>query len=140
MEKNNELIESLDNLCEAFRNVLNVIEDNDEYLDVICNGYPFELSFDEIMHEVMSWRDAVKEVVEKKRDTYFSLEECTEPELMQLREELYYNIDDNTDVLSEEEIKYINDHSIYQIPFEILKKVYGHISFVDEDFWCNSLL
>lgn len=136
MKKNNELIESLNNLCEAFYNVLNVIESDDKYLNVICNGYPFELSFDEMMHEVMSWRDTVEE--KSTRDTYFSLNECTEDELNQLREELYYNAEDNNDILTEEEIDYINS-LVYvgDIPFEMLEKVYGHISFVDEDFWCN---
>lgn len=140
MEKNNELVESLNNLCDAFHNVLNVIESNDSYLNVICNEYPFDLSFDEMMHEVMSWRDAVKEVVEKKstRDTYFSLEECTEEELLQLKGEIFDNLEDNADLLSEEDINYVNGLVYYEdVPFEILEKVYGHISFVDEDFWCN---
>ena len=136
MEKNNELVESLNNLCEAFHNVLNVIESNDNYLDVICTGYPFDLSFDEMMHEVMSWRDAVKE--KSTRDTYFSLEECTEKELLQLKGEIFDNLEDNADLLSEEDINYVNSLVYYEdVPFEILEKVYGHISFVDEDFWCN---
>ena len=136
MEKNNELVESLNNLCEAFHNVLNVIESNDNYLDVICTGYPFDLSFDEMMHEVMSWRDVVKEV--STRDTYFSLEECTEEELLQLKGEIFDNLEDNADLLSEEDINYVNSLVYYEdVPFEILEKVYGHISFVDEDFWCN---
>lgn len=136
MEKNNELIESLNNLCEAFYNVLNVIESDDKYLDVICNGYPFELSFDEMMHEVMSWRDTVEE--KSTRDTYFSINECTEEELEQLREALFYNEEDDEDLLTEEEYAFIrNCKTSDDIPFELLEKFYGHISFVDEDFWCN---
>lgn len=135
MEKNNELIESLNNLCEAFHNVLNVIESDNKYLDVICNKYPFELSFDEMMYEVMSWRDAIEE--KSTRDVYFSIDECTEEELEQLRWALYYDESDN-DIFDEKDIEILDGCSCPDdIPFELLEKVYGHISFVDEDFWCN---
>lgn len=72
------------------------------------------------------------------RDCYFSINECTENELEQLREELFYNIEDNEDILSDKEVDFINNLSYAdEIPFWLLEKVYGHISFVDEDFWCN---
>lgn len=72
------------------------------------------------------------------RDTYFSINECTEEELNQLREALFYNEEDNEDLLTEEEYAFIRDcKTPDDIPFELLKKFYGHISFVDEDFWCN---
>ena len=136
MEKNNRLIESLDNLCEAFYSVLNAIEEDDDNLNLICNEYPFDLSFDEMMHEVWNWRDAVKE--KSTRDTYFSINECTEEELEQLREALFYNEEDDEDLLTEEEYAFIrNCKTPDDIPFELLEKFYGHISFVDEDFWCN---
>lgn len=73
------------------------------------------------------------------RDTYFNLNECTEKELEELADKLYLDIlseeKDYSDVLSEDEIKLI--YSEDKIPYSILEKVYGHISFVDEDFWCN---
>jgi hypothetical protein len=138
MKKNNELVESLNNLCEAFHNVLNVIESDNNYLDMICNEYPFELSFDEMMHEVMNWRDAVEEKIERTRDTYFTIDECTEEELEQLRWALYYDESDMNDIFDEKDIEILDGCSCpEEIPFEILEKVYGHISFVDEDFWCN---
>lgn len=136
MEKNNELIESINNLCEAFHNVLNVIESDDKYLDVICNKYPFELSFDEMMYEVMSWRDAIEE--KSTRDVYFSIDECTEEELEQLRWALFYDEEGYNDIFDETDRETFNKcETPDDIPFELLEKVYGHISFVDEDFWCN---
>lgn len=73
------------------------------------------------------------------RDTYFGLNECTEEELEELADKLYFDIlseeKDYSDVLSEDEIEIIFSED--KIPYSILEKVYGHISFVDEDFWCN---
>ena len=67
------------------------------------------------------------------RNEYFSINECTEKELEQLRWALFYE-----DVFDK------NDFTIFEecttpdeIPFELLEKAYGHINFVDEDFWCN---
>lgn len=72
------------------------------------------------------------------RDVYFSINECTEEELEQLREELFFNTEDNEDILSNKEVDFINNLSYAdEIPFWLLEKVYGHISFVEEDFWCN---
>ena len=74
------------------------------------------------------------------RDTYFDINECTEEELEELADKLYLDIlfeeKDYSDVLSEDEIKLVF-YSEDKIPYSILEKVYGHISFVDEDFWCN---
>ena len=89
-----------------------------------------------MMHEVMNWRDAVEE--KSTRDTYFSIDECTEEELEQLRWALYYDESDMNDIFDEKDIEILDGCSCpEEIPFEILEKVYGHISFVDEDFWCN---
>ena len=72
------------------------------------------------------------------RDTYFSIKECTEEELNQLQWALYYDESDIKDVFDEKDIEILDGCSCpEEIPFEILEKVYGHISFVDEDFWCN---
>ena len=75
----------------------------------------------------------------KKRDTYFSINECTEDELNQLRWALYWdwNKDDLESVFNTEEMKFLADCNCDNIPFELLKKAFGNISFVDEDFWCN---
>ena len=71
------------------------------------------------------------------RDTYFGLNECTEDELMQLKEELFYSNRIDFD-LSAEDVEFINNLSYADdIPYSILEKAYGHISFVEEDFWCN---
>ena len=71
------------------------------------------------------------------RDTYFGLNECTEDELMQLKEELFFANKINFD-LSTKDIEFINNLSYAEdIPYSILDKAYGHISFVDEDFYCN---
>lgn len=71
------------------------------------------------------------------RDTYFGLDECTEDELMQLKEELFFSNKINFD-LSTKDIEFINNLSYAEdIPYSILDKAYGHISFVDEDFCCN---
>ena len=71
------------------------------------------------------------------RDTYFNINECTEDELMQLKEELFYS--DRIDFdLSTEDVEFINNLSYAEdIPYSILEKAYGGFSFVDEDFWCN---
>lgn len=73
-----------------------------------------------------------------KRDVYFSINECTEEELNQLRWALYYDESDINDIFDEKDIEILDGCSCpEEIPFEILEKVYGNISFVDEDFWCN---
>lgn len=76
-----------------------------------------------------------------KRETYFDLKECTEEEKEELEEKLFLDIlfeeKDYSDVLSEDEIESVLKGDWYNIPFSILEKVYGHICFVDEDFFCN---
>jgi len=72
------------------------------------------------------------------RDAYFSINECTDEELEQLREALFYNEEEGENSLTKEEYAFICDcETPNDIPFELLEKAYGHISFVDEDFWCN---
>lgn len=76
------------------------------------------------------------------RDAYFGIDECTEEELYQLRENLFWceDLDDEMyeEVFDEEDRKVLeNCEDPEDIPFEMLKKFYGEVSFVDEDFWCN---
>ena len=76
-----------------------------------------------------------------ERETYFDLKECTEEELEELSERLFYDIlfgeKDYSDVLSEDEIESVFKYDCHKIPFSILEKVYGGICFVNEDFFCN---
>lgn len=75
----------------------------------------------------------------KKRETYFSINECTDEELNQLRQTLYWdwNKDDLKSVFNAEEMKFLANCNCDDISFELLEKAFGGISFVDEDFWCN---
>ena len=65
MSYKNELIESLDNLCNAFFEVHRAIEKGDnngeDFSSFISHDYPFDLSFDEIFFKVISWRDTIIE-------------------------------------------------------------------------------
>lgn len=72
------------------------------------------------------------------RDTYFSINKCTEEELEQLRITVYSNDGEYDDFLTEEEKQTLENCDIPdKIPYNILEKIFGDISFVDEDFWCN---
>lgn len=75
------------------------------------------------------------------RDVYFALNECTEEELNELREKLLWDVlNDEIEegVLAEEDYDIIASYEYTEdIPFELLEKVYGIYTFVDEDFWCN---
>ena len=72
------------------------------------------------------------------RDAYFGINECTEEELEQLREDIFWNTEKYEDDLSERDLKLIGECSYPdEIGFEILEKAFGMYAFVDEDFWCN---
>lgn len=53
------LIKSLNDLCKAFNDVLRNIERQDCFEEIICEKYPFDLSFDEMVCKVNDWCDAV---------------------------------------------------------------------------------
>lgn len=74
-----------------------------------------------------------------ERETYFDISECTEDELNQLKWALYFSDDaDLEEVLDEEDWKTLSECECPEdIPYELLKTVYGHICFVAEDFFCN---
>lgn len=72
------------------------------------------------------------------RDTYFSLSECREEEIEQLRDELFYKDGDDLPQFSTEDIQVLQSCATpYDIPYELLDKAFGFYSFVEEDFWCN---
>lgn len=74
-----------------------------------------------------------------ERETYFDISECTEDELNQLKWALYFSDDaDLEEVLDEEDWKTLSECECPEdIPYELLKTVYGGICFVNEDFFCN---
>ena len=61
------LIKAMSELTNAFHEVLNVIELDSDFDELISTKYPFGWSFDETVCEVDSWRDAVKEDIQRKR-------------------------------------------------------------------------
>lgn len=72
------------------------------------------------------------------RDAYFSLAECREDEIDELRDRLYYTDPDDMPELTQEEVKTIGEClTPSDIPYELLEKVFGIYSFVEEDFFCN---
>lgn len=72
------------------------------------------------------------------RDVYFGINECTEEELDELRNKLYWADGDELEAFSDEDIALFEKCEYPEdIPFELLEKVYGIYTFVDEDFWCN---
>lgn len=74
------------------------------------------------------------------RKTYFNITECTEEELNELKCTLLYSDEEYIDGfgLNKEDKEEIMK-CVYpeDISLELLKKVYGHYAFVDEDFFCN---
>lgn len=72
------------------------------------------------------------------RDTYFGLAECREEEIEQLRNTLFYSDGDNLPEFSREDMQVLEAcNTPSDIPYELLDKAFGFISFVEEDFWCN---
>lgn len=72
------------------------------------------------------------------RDVYFGIDECTEEELEQLKDKLFWSDGDELESFSREDMKIIEScETAEEIPYELLEKAFGMYSFVDEDFWCN---
>lgn len=72
------------------------------------------------------------------RDVYFGINECTEEELEQLRDKLFWADGDELESFSREDMEIIENCEVPEdIPFELVDKAFGMYSFVDEDFWCN---
>ena len=63
MSYKNELVENLDNLCNALFEVSQSIEKGDnngeDLSSFVSHDYPFDLSFDEMLFKVINWRDTV---------------------------------------------------------------------------------
>lgn len=73
------------------------------------------------------------------RDAYFSINECTEEELEELKEKLFWADEIEDDIFDEDDFKVLSECEYPEdIPFELLEKAFGMYSFVDEDFWCNT--
>lgn len=72
------------------------------------------------------------------RDTYFDLSECTEEEIDELKNKLFWADGDELEGFSRADMEKIeNCECAEEIPFELVEKKYGIYSFVDEDFFCN---
>lgn len=72
------------------------------------------------------------------RDVYFGINECTEEELEQLRDKLFWADGDELESFSEEDKEYIEScEAPDEIPYDLIEKAFGMYTFVDEDFWCN---
>lgn len=79
------------------------------------------------------------------RDTYFSINECTEDELNELRETLFWadlsnGYKSQAFQISDEDIEFLEDcECSEEIPFSLLERAFEGFTFVDEDFWCNCI-
>ena len=72
------------------------------------------------------------------RDVYFNLSECTEDEILELKDKLFWSDGDSLEAFSREDIEIIENCKFSdEIPFELVEKAFGMYDFVDEDFWCN---
>ena len=72
------------------------------------------------------------------RDTYFGLNECTEEEIDELKDKLFWADGDELESFSREDMEIIENCEVSEdIPFELVDKAFGIYTFVDEDFWCN---
>lgn len=77
------------------------------------------------------------------RDAYFSINECTENELNELRETLFWadlseGYKSEAFSLSDEDIEILEDCECpEEISFSLLERAFEGFTFVDEDFWCN---
>lgn len=72
------------------------------------------------------------------RDDYFTLNECTEEELEELRDKLFWADGDELEAFTREDMEVIESCEFAEdIPFELLEKAFGMYSFVAEDFFCN---
>ena len=72
------------------------------------------------------------------RDVYFGINECTEDELQELKDKLFWSDGDELEAFSRDDMIIIeNCECSEDIPFELLEKAYGMYTFVDEDFFCN---
>lgn len=72
------------------------------------------------------------------RDIYFGLSECTEEEIDELKNKLFWADGDELEGFSKTDMEKIeNCECAEEIPFELVEKKYGIYSFVDEDFFCN---
>ena len=54
-----QLINAISNLSDAFYDMLEAIELESEYDTLICDDYPFDLSFDEMCVKVFNWKETM---------------------------------------------------------------------------------
>ena len=57
---------ALREVCNAMYRLELVLEEYDGMEDIICDGYPFVGSYDEVVHEVLAWHALVAEKVAGK--------------------------------------------------------------------------
>lgn len=65
-----QLLEAVIKLQKDFENIEEII--NEHVLDsedILCDDYPFELSFDEQLNKVIDWKLSIKEKVEQQEKT-----------------------------------------------------------------------
>lgn len=73
------------------------------------------------------------------RGTYFYINECTEEEVEELKEKLYWADEIEDGIFDEDDFEILKKCEFPEdIPFELIEKYFGDYSFVDEDFWCNT--
>lgn len=64
MEAEKQLLEAVEKLATDFSIILDIIEKNNlDTEDILCDKYPFQLSFDEQYFEVLEWRDTMRDKV-----------------------------------------------------------------------------
>lgn len=66
MEAEKQLLEAVEKLTTDFSVILELIEKyNLDAAEILCDKYPFQLSFNEQCCAVLVWRDAMQEKVNK---------------------------------------------------------------------------
>lgn len=63
--------------------------------------------------------------------------ELSAEQMHQLKEGLFYNIEDECDFLTDEQRERV-DIALYaeDVPDDIVYEFYGDVDFTEEDFWC----
>lgn len=64
MDAEKQLVEAVEKLATDFSIILDIIEKNNlDTEDILCDKYPFQLSFDEQYFDVLEWRNAMRDKV-----------------------------------------------------------------------------
>ena len=64
MDAEKQLVEAVEKLATDFSIILDIIEKNNlDDADILCDKYPFQLSFDEQYFDVLEWRNSMRDKV-----------------------------------------------------------------------------